>query len=144
DADLHAVAAYLKTLKGSGNEAPKPVAASDKAMKEGAAVFGDECAACHTGHGTGSPRLFPSLAGSASVQSEDPTSLIRIVLDGTRSVGTEKAPTSPAMPGFGRFLNDGEAAAVLTYIRNSWGNAASAVDTGQVSDVRKSLTQHSG
>lgn len=144
DGDLHAVAAYLKTLKGSGNDTPKPVASSDKAMKAGTAIFGDECAACHTRHGTGSPRLFPSLAGSASVQSKDPTSLIRIVLDGTRSVGTQGAPTSPAMPGFAWILNDNEAAAVLTYIRNSWGNAAPAVDSGQVNDVRKSLTQQHG
>jgi mono/diheme cytochrome c family protein len=144
DGDLQAIATYLKSLKGGGNETPKPVAASDKAMKQGEAIFGDECAACHTGHGTGSPRLFPSLAGSASVQSTDPTSLVRIVLAGTRSVGTPKAPTSPAMPGFGWLLNDGQAAAVLTYIRNSWGNAAPAVDSGQVKDVRKSLTQRSG
>ncbi len=65
DGDPHAVAGYLKTLKGDDDETPKPVAASDKAMKVGAAIFGDECAACHTGLGTGSPRLFPSLAGSA-------------------------------------------------------------------------------
>ncbi len=121
----------------------KPMPSSDKAMKEGAAIYADECSACHTGHGTGSPRLFPSLAGSASVQSTDPTSLIRIVLDGTRSVGTKDAPTSPAMPGFGWLLNDGQAAAVVTYIRNSWGNAATAVESGEVKDIRKSLTQRS-
>jgi mono/diheme cytochrome c family protein len=144
DGDLHAIATYLKSLKGSGDETAKPVAASDKAIKIGAAIFGDECAACHTGRGTGSPRLFPSLAGSASVQSTDATSLIRIVLDGTRSVGTERAPTSPAMPGFAWFLNDEQATAVLTYIRNSWGNAAAAVDAAQVRDVRKALTRHSG
>jgi mono/diheme cytochrome c family protein len=144
DADLHAIAAYLKGLKGDDDTTPKPIAVSDKAMKEGAAIFGDECAACHTGHGTGSPRLFPSLAGSASVQSKDPTSLIRIVLGGTRSVGTDSAPTSPAMPGFSRFLDDRQAAAVLTYIRNAWGNAATAVSSGAVHDVRKALTQHSG
>lgn len=144
DGDLHAVATYLKSLKGDDDKTPKPVASSDKAMKAGAAIFGDECAACHTGRGTGSPRLFPSLAGSASVQSTDPTSLIRIVLDGARSVGTQTAPTSPAMPGFGRLLDDKEAAAVLTYIRNSWGNAAPAVDSGQVKGIRKSLTEHRG
>ena len=78
------------------------------------------------------------------MQSDDPTSLIRVVLAGTRSVGTNAAPTSPAMPGFGATLDDREAAAVLTYIRNSWGNAAPAVDVGQIHDIRKSLTQHSG
>jgi len=144
DGDLHAMATYLKSLKGDNDETPKPLTASDKAMKQGAAIFGDECAACHTQHGTGSPRLFPSLAESASVQSTDPTSLVRIVLAGTRSVGTPKAPTSPAMPGFGWLLNDGQTAAVLTYIRNSWGNAAPAVGAARVKDIRKTLTERSG
>lgn len=142
--DLHAIAAYLKDQPGSGDKSLTAVAASDPAVKTGAAVYADECAACHTAHGTGSPRLFPSLAGSAAVQSDDPTSLIRVVLAGTRSVGTNAAPTSPAMPGFGATLDDREAAAVLTYIRNSWGNAAPAVDVGQIHDIRKLLTQHSG
>jgi mono/diheme cytochrome c family protein len=48
------------------------------------------------------------------------------------------------MPGFGWLLNDGQAAAVVTYIRNSWGNAAAAVESGEVKDIRKSLTQRSG
>ncbi len=89
DGDLHAIATYLKTLKGDDDETPGNLVTPPPtgAMgREGAAIFGDECAACHTGHGTGSPRLFPSLAGSASVQSTtDPTSLVRIVLAGARA-----------------------------------------------------------
>jgi mono/diheme cytochrome c family protein len=144
DADLHAIAIYLKDRPGSDDKKPDAIAASDPAMKTGAAVYADECAACHNAHGTGSPRLFPSLAGSAAVQSDDPTSLIRVVLAGTRSVGTKAAPTSPAMPSFGATLDDREAAAVVTYIRNSWGNAAPAVDAGKIHDIRKSLTERSG
>ena len=86
DADLHAVATYLTEQPAPDEKSPQPVAASDPAMKAGAAIYADECSACHAPPGTGVRNLFPALAGSASVQSTDPTSLIRIVLAGTQSV----------------------------------------------------------
>ena len=61
------------------------------------------------------------------MQSDDPTTLVRVVLQGTRAVSTPNMPTAPAMPAFDWRLNDAQVAAVLTYIRNSWGNAASPV-----------------
>jgi mono/diheme cytochrome c family protein len=45
-------------------------------------------------------------------------------------------PTSPAMPSLGYRLTDGQVAAVVTYIRNSWGNAATAVDADTVKALR--------
>jgi mono/diheme cytochrome c family protein len=97
---------------------PKPVSAEDRMMRAGQAVYLDNCAACHTSAGTGVAQLFPALKGS-SVQSADPTSLIRVVLRGAQSVATDPAPTAPAMPAFGWKLSDDEVAAVMTYIRNS-------------------------
>jgi hypothetical protein len=78
------------------------------------------------------PRFSAAKGGHQSspsdvVQSTDPTSLIRVVLIGSRAVSTSAAPTAPAMPAFGWNLNDTEIADVLTYVRNTWGNAASAV-----------------
>ena len=137
EADLHAVAVYLKDQPGAGERAPAALAASEPAMKAGAAIYADECSACHTPRGTGVPGLIPKLAGSPGVQSDDPSSLVRVVISGTRSVATDGAPTGPAMPAFGWLLDDREAAAVLTYIRNSWGNAAAAVAEGQVGRERK-------
>jgi mono/diheme cytochrome c family protein len=49
-------------------------------------------------------------------------------------------PTSPAMPSFGYRLDDGEVAAVVSYIRNSWGNAASAVDADAVKSLRSRVS----
>ena len=122
EADLRAVAVYL-------NDQP------------GAAVYRDECSACHTPEGSGVPELFPCLAGSPAVQSADPTSLIRVVIAGTRSVATDKAPTAPVMPSLAWALDDRAIAAVLTYIRNSSGNAAPAVEKGQVTRMRKDLAE---
>jgi mono/diheme cytochrome c family protein len=141
DADLHAVATYLKDQPPPGEKSPEPVAASEPVMKLGAAIYADECSACHTPNGAGSANLFPRLAGSASVQSADPTSLIRVVLAGTQSVATDHAPTAPSMPAFAWVLDDREAAAVLTYIRNAWGNAAPTVSDSDIGEHRSDLAK---
>ena len=65
--------------------------------------------------------------------------MIRVVLAGARSVATDSAPTAPAMPAFAWLLNDRQTAAVLTYIRNTWGNAAPEVATGDVAKRREAL-----
>ena len=140
DDDLHAIAVYLKSLP-EREEAPKPVAAGDPAMRAGSAIFADQCAACHAASGDGIPNMFPSLKGSAAVQSADPTNLVRIVLQGAQSVATDTAPTAPAMPAFDWKLSDDEIAAVVTYARNSWGNAAAAVSANTVKHTRDALAK---
>jgi mono/diheme cytochrome c family protein len=85
--------------------------------------------------------MFPKLAGSPSVQSSDPTSVVHMVLTGSRSVATDGAPTAPAMPPFNWLLNDDQIAAVTTYIRNSWGNSAPEVTAGTVAKQRGQLAQ---
>jgi mono/diheme cytochrome c family protein len=141
DADLHAMAVYLKDQPGQGQEAP---AAPDQAtMRIGAQIYADECSGCHTGNGQGMDGIFPSLSGSPSIQQTDPTSLLRVILRGALSVGTDGAPTAPAMPAFGWVLNDDQVAAVVTYIRNAWGNAAPAVNGSQVGKARQSFAERS-
>ena len=108
-------------------------------MRAGAAIYKDACAACHRDSGAGEANLFPRLAGSALVQSDDPTTLIHVVLQGSRAVYTPQAPTSPAMPSFDWRFDDSQVAAVLTYIRNSWGNAAPGVNASAVADMRVQL-----
>ena len=136
DADLTAIATYLKDLPGQTPSPSAPVSASDPKMVAGGAIYADECSACHGMDGKGVPYLFPSLAGSPNVRSADPTSLIRVLIEGARSVATAGEPTGPGMPSFAWKLSDDEAAAVLTYIRNSWGASAAAVDSRQVEQVR--------
>ena len=139
DDDLHAIAVYLKSLVPEHEASPQSLAASDPRMVAGQAIYKDNCSACHTDAGTGIPRLFARLAGSSAVQSDDPTSLIRVVLTGSQGVSTAGAPTAPAMPSFGWRLDDAQIASVLTYIRNAWGNAAPAVSAEQVSGVTANL-----
>ena len=135
-ADLHAIATFLKERGAAGAPAPQAIVASDARMQAGAAIFIDTCAACHTPQGAGITHLFPRLAGNPSVVQTDPTSLIQVVLAGARGAATDAAPTGPAMPSLGYRLGDAQVASVLTYIRNSWGNAAAPVSADDVRKLR--------
>lgn len=138
DEDLMAVAVYLKD-GAQPAETPKPLAANDPAMVAGKAIYADRCSACHTPTGEGVERLFPKLAMAPLVNSNDPSSLIRVVLAGNRAGATDAAPTAPAMPAFGWNLSDENVADVLTYVRNTWGNAAAPVSAANVKEVREAL-----
>jgi mono/diheme cytochrome c family protein len=144
DDDLKAIAVYLKDRQGRDTDENQPPIGSDQSvMKVGSAIYADQCSGCHAANGKGTPALFPSLEGSAVVQQVDPTSLMHVVLRGSRSIATAGAPTAAAMPEFGWLLKDNEVAAVLTYIRNSWGNVAPAVTTNEVGKARHAFVKGS-
>ncbi len=142
DTDLRAIAQYLKTLPGQATQ-EQPLPQSDPNMVAGAAIYQDLCTACHAADGHGVPELIPDIARSGSVASRKPTTVLRVVLQGAPTVATSEAPTAPAMPEFGRRLNDIQVAAVTTYVRNSWGHHASPVTTSEVREARADL-QHTG
>jgi mono/diheme cytochrome c family protein len=135
--DLHAIAVYIKDVAGRAPD--EPDAADQAAMSAGKAIFDDSCAACHRSDGAGVPRMFPPLAHNANVQSVDPTSVIRVILQGAQTVPTDAAPTPSTMPAFDWKLNDDEIAAVASYVRNSWGNAAAPVSADRVAELRRGL-----
>ncbi|HUP06551.1 MAG TPA: c-type cytochrome [Caldimonas sp.] len=136
DADLHAVAVYLKSLPPS-NQRDADVPALDGArLQRGEALFTDQCTGCHMRDGGGVPGVFPALAGSSAVQASDPSTLLRVVLDGARIPATQAKPTALAMPAFGWKLDDAEVADVVSYIRSAWGNRAPAVNAAAVADAR--------
>jgi mono/diheme cytochrome c family protein len=143
DDDLMAVAVFLKdgALKDGAKPAnpPKALAATDAAMVAGKAIYSDRCSACHVGNGEGAANLFPKLAMAPLVNNDDASSLIRVVLTGSRAGATDAAPTAPAMPSLGGTLTDENVASVLTYVRNSWGNAAPVVSSADVKALREQL-----
>jgi mono/diheme cytochrome c family protein len=141
DDDLNAVATYLKSLPGQQLAVPAP--AEQAAMNAGEAIYRDQCSACHGLDGQGVPMLFPSLAQSSLAHANDPTSAIRLVLRGGRSVATNAEPTAPGMPAFGWQLDDAQIAAILTYIRNAWRTAAAPVSADAVGTARKQLSRRS-
>jgi len=140
EADLKAIAVYLKERGAEGPPASAALLSSDARMKIGEAVFVDTCAACHKRSGEGVAHLFPRLAGNVIATQDDPASLIRIIITGGRGAATDATPTAPAMPSLGYRLGDEQVAAVVTYVRNSWGNAASPVTAAMVKALRERVS----
>ena len=151
DADLQAVAAYLKSLPPTKDQVSsfKADPATAKALaagqegSRGAELYVDNCAACHRTNGQGYERVFPKIAGNSSVLSEDPVSMIRLVLAGSKLPATATAPSELGMPGFAWRLSDEEVAQLLTFIRSSWGNQAPAVNAEEVTKLRATLPKES-
>ena len=63
-------------------------------MADGAKLYKHACIACHEVDGTGAPRIYPPLPGNANLQSADPASTLRIILDGAQTVTTPRAPNT--------------------------------------------------
>ena len=141
DSDLTAIATYLKSLPQRQEAAPTK--AESSVMTAGQAIYRDQCSACHGIDGRGVAMLFPSLAQSSLVHAGDPTTAIRLVLRGGRSVATDAEPTAPGMPSFGWQLDDAQVAAVITYIRNAWQAPAAAVSADTVGRTRDALRTRS-
>lgn len=144
DADLTAIARYLKSLPAkdpndqpfvSDEQVAKALWKGDD-RKTGAAIYLDNCAACHRSDGHGYTRVFPALAGNPVLQTADATSLINIVLRGDTLVATRTAPSNFTMPGFAWRLSDQDVADVVNFIRTSWGNQAAPVTADDVSPLR--------
>jgi mono/diheme cytochrome c family protein len=135
DEDIQAIAVYLKDLPIGAAE-PAVTAPPSAQMTEGEAIYKGACIACHAADGSGAPRIYPPLPGNANLQSADPSSTLRIILDGAQTVTTARAPNAGSMPAYRDKLTDQQIAAVVNYIRNAWGNAAAAVSAEQVMKAR--------
>ena len=135
DADVRAIAVYLKDLPAGKREpavSPPPPAQ----MADGAKLYAHACVACHETDGSGAPKIYPPLPGNANLQSADPSSTLRVILDGARTLTTPRAPNTGSMPAYANQFSDQEIADVANYVRNSWGNAAPAVTPAQVAKAR--------
>ena len=95
-----------------------------QANETGQSLYNDNCAACHQRTGVGIKGAFPALTGGKLVSGPLPV-LVATVLNGRGG-----------MPAFKSDLTDAQMALVLSYIRASWGNKASAVTTAQVMQAR--------
>jgi len=105
------------------------------------------CGTCHQLNGNGlEAAMFPPLAGTKWV-TESEERLIKISLNGLLGpieVKGKKYPGVVPMTGFGGILNDEDLAAVLTYVRNSFGNKASVIKPAKVKEVREASKAKAG
>ena len=105
------------------------------------------CATCHQVDGKGIKSAgFPPLKGTQWVLGDEER-LIKITLNGVmgKMEVMEKSYSGKVpMMAFGSLLNDREIAGVLTYVRNSFGNKATAISPEKVKQVREDTKDKKG
>lgn len=139
DADLAAIARYLKSLPGDPQRDGTPwqyVAADTRQDVPGAHTYATRCASCHGPDGKGQPEWMPPLAGATSALARESASAINITLNGSQRVVAAGVPDAYRMPAFREQLSDAEIAQVLTYVRSTWGNHGEAIDAKAVGKLR--------
>ncbi|WP_198085533.1 cytochrome c [Variovorax sp. E3] len=132
DADLTAMASYLKDLPDMPKQEEQvttkaPIRRDAGTMARGAKIYDQRCAYCHGDQGQGASGAYPPLAGNRAVNMAQPTNLIQVIAHGGFLPTTAGNPRPYGMPPFGQTLDASEVAAVLTYIRGSWGNDSAPV-----------------
>lgn len=117
----------------SGQKVQDGLAAS---VKRGKLVYDQTCLACHQADGSGVPRMNPPLIKTKWVLG-DKTTLINIVLKGlNEEIEVDGEVYHNPMPPH-NFLTDQQIADVLTFVRNSFTNKATAVSVAEVKKARK-------
>ncbi len=133
---------YDEHRSGAETDAVESATPTDPLLL-GKRLYSANCAACHQPTGLGVSGQFPPLAGSEWVLG-DAAVLQRILLQGLQGPMSVKDQLyNGNMPAFGGRLNDDQLAAVLSYIRQEWGNAADSISPSSVSDIRKATSQRS-
>ena len=106
-------------------------------IPEKAKLYNTYCAACHQNDGKGDGNRFPPLGGTDWVTG-DKTKLLNTLLKGLNGeIVVNDKPYNGLMPAH-NFLKDEEVANILTYIRQNFGNTASAVSVEEVKEYRNS------
>src|SRR4029078_12047629 len=125
------------TAASAAKPAAKPAAAAAKEqLPDGKQVFSTTCAACHQASGEGVPGVYPPLAGSEWVTGDD-AKVVRILLHGvTGPIEVAGETFNSMMPPWGATLKAAAIAAVLTYVRSTWGNKGTPITAAKVASIR--------
>lgn len=118
----------------------QPKSGAAAAAAQGKRVYETVCGICHGPDGLGKPGQAPALAGSELVNAKGFHRLAMIPLAGLNgSLQVAGKDWNLTMAPMGAALSDGDLAAVLTYIRNSWGNQGSPVTAADIKSIRASM-----
>ena len=144
DADVDAMAAYLKSLSVTAGQASfvydnatTTALLSGEFDFRGAKDYLGYCVSCHGADGKGMTPYLPPLAGSPVVLDDNPSSLINLVLNGAEPLVVKGAPDGYRMPQYRVQLTDNQIAEILSFMRSGWGNGAPPVTAAQVKAMRR-------
>lgn len=134
---------YAPFKDASQLEAYQPVSGAAAILAQGKHTYDSICAACHGPDGMGKPGQAPPLAGSEWVNAAGHQRIIEIPQLGLNGQVTVEGQTwNLSMAAMGAGLSDSDLAAVLTYVRSSWGNKGDAISADDVKTIRSSIAGH--
>jgi mono/diheme cytochrome c family protein len=133
EADVRAVVEHLATLPPTA-PAPQAAPAPAAVMALGRTLYKDRCADCHGSQGEGVPGAYPALANNSSVAQPNIRNLVQVLRHGGFAPTTAGNPRPYGMPP--QRLSDTETAAVLSFVRQSFGHQAAAVTELDVLKLR--------
>ncbi|MES2104037.1 MAG: cytochrome c [Pseudomonadota bacterium] len=158
DADINAMSVYLKSLPQTRTDVDKSIMPeflketiafvmgtnisqseqqhNEMVLKAGAELYKTHCMDCHQAGGEGVANAYPPLKDNHKLMTSSVANPVRMVLAGGFAPATAGNPRPYGMPPFGPKLSDEEIAAVVSYIRNSWGNQAPMVSSPEVNKYR--------
>jgi cbb3-type cytochrome c oxidase subunit III len=130
-----------KTSKSSAKPAAAATATTAASkLPDGKVVYATTCAACHQATAEGVPGVYPPLAGSEWVNGDE-AKVVRILLHGvTGPIEVAGETFNGMMPPWGGTLKDDDIAAVLTYVRSTWGNKGAPITAAKVASIRAATT----
>ena len=136
DADIAAMAVYLKGLPANGESPQQTLAEAEHAS--GQALYEQHCDECHLSTGRGGFRKAPPVAGSPMVQANSGASVVNVILYGAASASGLPASLDAweDMPGFKDKITDAQGADLANYLRSSWGNRGDRVRASFVAEQR--------
>jgi mono/diheme cytochrome c family protein len=123
----------------------QPPSGGNEVIQQGKRIYDSVCALCHNVAGTGNPNQAPPFAGSEWVQGS-PNRLIRIPLvglGGPITVHGQQYTFPASMPAMGAALKEEDLAAVLTYMRQAWGNKAPPITAEEVKAIKTQIGNRS-
>ena len=133
-------------LPGGATSGPGGPAVEPTALQLGEKVYKEVCQACHQPTGLGQAGQFPALAGSEWVDGSEYNEkrLVAILLKGLKGPITVKGGAfNGAMPPQENALKPNKLAAVLTYVRQAWGNKGGEITEAQVVAAKKEFADRS-
>ena len=141
EADEFEEGQHGKAVAVAGPENP-----DEKVKRQGQALYNNSCVNCHNEDGMGKPGVGPQLAGSDWVNADGVGRIGRIVLLGFTggpvkvNATTEFNVAGAAMPPHADILgSDDNIAAVLSFVRTSWGNTGKIVKPEEIKAVRAAV-----
>ena len=106
----------------------------------GQRLYARHCLSCHQADGFGVPNMQPAITDGTWVKGDARALAMFVMTGGFDSQDRKDSANGNVMPPFAQ-LPDEDLAQILSYIREKFGNGASAVTTADIIQARKNLTR---